>query len=212
VYNSVTTLDSEAVKTSGDQTIAGVKTFSSFPITPSSAPTTDYQVANKKYVDDNGGTDYDPDLMIGSANKAFVPCLFMNASVDDWRNDGAGVSSGQSGTDGYLVYQLPLPTNRGGLKLYGTQVRITTKKADSNNYITQEYVFANTDSSATAVQSSLTDINTATTTTRAFTTNPTDLSSYKTLTVFMECIVAAWSPPSSSPFRIYGVEIECYYA
>jgi len=35
------------------QTIAGIKTFSSFSITPSSAPTTDYQVANKKYVDDN---------------------------------------------------------------------------------------------------------------------------------------------------------------
>ena len=37
------------------QSIAGVKTFSSFPITPSSAPTTDYQVANKKYVNDQEG-------------------------------------------------------------------------------------------------------------------------------------------------------------
>jgi len=36
----------------GDQTIAGVKTFSSFPVTPSSAPTSNYQVANKKYIDD----------------------------------------------------------------------------------------------------------------------------------------------------------------
>lgn len=35
------------------ETIAGTWTFSSFPITPSSAPTTDYQVANKKYVDDS---------------------------------------------------------------------------------------------------------------------------------------------------------------
>jgi hypothetical protein len=34
---------------------AGALTFSVFPVTPSSAPTTDYQVANKKYVDDNGG-------------------------------------------------------------------------------------------------------------------------------------------------------------
>ena len=41
------------VKTTGDQTVAGIKTFSSFPVTPSSAPTTDYQVANKKYVDNN---------------------------------------------------------------------------------------------------------------------------------------------------------------
>ena len=36
-----------------NQTVAGIKTFSSFPVTPSSAPTTNYQVANKKYVDDN---------------------------------------------------------------------------------------------------------------------------------------------------------------
>lgn len=34
------------------QTIYGVKTFDSFMVTPSSDPTTDYQVANKKYVDD----------------------------------------------------------------------------------------------------------------------------------------------------------------
>lgn len=32
--------------------LAGVVTFTNHPITPSSAPTTDYQVANKKYVDD----------------------------------------------------------------------------------------------------------------------------------------------------------------
>lgn len=47
--------DTIYVALTGDQTVAGVKTFSSFPITPSSAPTTDYQAANKKYVDDNVG-------------------------------------------------------------------------------------------------------------------------------------------------------------
>lgn len=45
-------LDNAVVKLSGDQSVAGVKTFSSFPVTPSSTPTTNYQVANKKYVDD----------------------------------------------------------------------------------------------------------------------------------------------------------------
>lgn len=35
-----------------DNTFTGLNTFSQFPITPSSAPTTNYQVANKKYVDD----------------------------------------------------------------------------------------------------------------------------------------------------------------
>ncbi len=43
--------DSAVVHKTGDETIAGVKTFSSFPVTPSSNPTTDYQAANKKYAD-----------------------------------------------------------------------------------------------------------------------------------------------------------------
>jgi len=41
-----------AVGVTGDYTIAGLITFSQFPVTPSAAPTADYQVANKKYVDD----------------------------------------------------------------------------------------------------------------------------------------------------------------
>lgn len=45
-----------AVMTTGDQTIAGVKTFNAFPVTPSDEPTLNYQVANKKYVDDEVAT------------------------------------------------------------------------------------------------------------------------------------------------------------
>jgi hypothetical protein len=44
--------DNDVVKLSGNQTVAGIKTFSSFPLTPSSAPNNNYEVANKKYVDD----------------------------------------------------------------------------------------------------------------------------------------------------------------
>lgn len=45
---------------SGNATIthsAGVLTFNVFPVTPSAAPDADYEVANKKYVDDNAGGD-----------------------------------------------------------------------------------------------------------------------------------------------------------
>jgi hypothetical protein len=42
----------QVVNLTAAQTVAGIKTFSSFPITPESAPTTDYQVGNKKYIDD----------------------------------------------------------------------------------------------------------------------------------------------------------------
>lgn len=40
------------VDKSSDEAVGGVKSFSDFPLTPASAPSTDYQVANKKYTDD----------------------------------------------------------------------------------------------------------------------------------------------------------------
>ena len=46
----IDTLDSSIVKLTGNQTIEGIKTFVSSPIVPT--PTTDFQVATKKYVDD----------------------------------------------------------------------------------------------------------------------------------------------------------------
>jgi hypothetical protein len=58
--HAVTASEVDAVALTGNETVAGTKTFSSFPVTPSSEPSSDYQVANKKYVDDNGsGTDAD---------------------------------------------------------------------------------------------------------------------------------------------------------
>jgi hypothetical protein len=57
----------------GTGRFTGIVNFDVFPITPSSAPTTDYQVANKKYVDDNisgSGTFYyavNPSSFIASA-------------------------------------------------------------------------------------------------------------------------------------------------
>ena len=43
--------DNRYVSLTGNQTISGTKTFSSFPVTPSSDPSSDYEVANKQYVD-----------------------------------------------------------------------------------------------------------------------------------------------------------------
>lgn len=42
---------SDCVKTSGNQTIAGTKTFSTIPVLPSSNPTSDNQAVNKSYAD-----------------------------------------------------------------------------------------------------------------------------------------------------------------
>lgn len=51
--HSVTASQVGAVALTGNETIGGIKTFSSSPIVPT--PTTDFQTATKKYVDDNAG-------------------------------------------------------------------------------------------------------------------------------------------------------------
>lgn len=45
--------NADVVHNSGNETVAGIKTFSISPVVP--APTTDFQAATKKYVDDNAG-------------------------------------------------------------------------------------------------------------------------------------------------------------
>lgn len=60
--------DSAVVHDTGNETVAGVKTFSSSPVVPT--PTTNFQAATKKYVDDNigGGGDGFPTLAADYAN------------------------------------------------------------------------------------------------------------------------------------------------
>lgn len=48
----VDTQDALRVPIAGNMTINGIKTFSAFPLTPNAAPVANYEVANKKYVDD----------------------------------------------------------------------------------------------------------------------------------------------------------------
>lgn len=59
--HSVTAAQVGAVATSGDETIAGVKTFSSAPV--GVTPTTDNELATKKYVDDNAGSVQTPQTL-----------------------------------------------------------------------------------------------------------------------------------------------------
>ena len=47
------------VKDTGDETIAGVKTFGSIPVLPASNPTTDNQATRKAYVDSKAGGNFE---------------------------------------------------------------------------------------------------------------------------------------------------------
>lgn len=92
-----TSAAADKVSLTGDETIAGVKTFSSFPITPSSAPTTEYQIANKKYVDDaivaaGGGAstlDALTDVDVSTVAPTNGQVLTYNDTAGQWEPDDA---------------------------------------------------------------------------------------------------------------------------
>lgn len=92
------TADSQNVKITGDQTIAGVKTLSSSPIVPT--PTADMQAATKKYVDDEQALDV---KLTGDQTVAGVktfssppivptPTTDMQASTKKYTDDHAALS------------------------------------------------------------------------------------------------------------------------
>jgi hypothetical protein len=86
VSSAIQTQFSGKVGTTGNETVNGVKTFGSFPVTPSSAPTTNYEVANKKYVDDNAG---------GAPEGTAVKSTGETGAVKFLREDGDGTCSWQ---------------------------------------------------------------------------------------------------------------------
>jgi hypothetical protein len=84
----------DTVKLTGDQTITtGVKTFVVSPIVPT--PTTDMQVATKKYVDDEmdvtTGHDHD-----GTNSKLLT-------GLGDWLDKSSSYGAQQATTDGFLL-------------------------------------------------------------------------------------------------------------
>ena len=94
-----------------NQTITGLKIFSAFPITPTEAPTANYQVANKKYVDDSvlgavpigmcytqyPGTDTPSTLFGGTWT------LMFNSEGVFFRTEGQGASSFGGGVQGDAI-------------------------------------------------------------------------------------------------------------
>ena len=86
-----------AVMTSGNQSIAGVKTFSSFPVVPSSDPESDAQVVNKQYVDGKISGLASPDTYLrlaGTIPNFSRKYIAQNGLLENWlKHTGSGVIS-----------------------------------------------------------------------------------------------------------------------
>lgn len=80
------------VLTTTDQTVAGTKTLSAFPISPSIAPSSDYQFANKKYVDDTVSAITDPAYTGGESHTFDGGLIIKHGSVTGAQSSDRTVS------------------------------------------------------------------------------------------------------------------------
>ncbi len=101
----------------GIQTFAGVKTFSSFPVGPSSAPISNYELVNKKYVDDTvlaenlfdrSGTvltthTAGDSLALNTSTVGTVNKLTVNANVTADNASVTQINTGATGNKGLVI-------------------------------------------------------------------------------------------------------------
>lgn len=85
------------VRIVGDQTIAGVKTFSSTPVLPLAAPTANTEAANKAYVDSvgTGAATYDQNIISGTAGETLAAgnAIYFKTSDQRWWKTAAATAS-----------------------------------------------------------------------------------------------------------------------
>lgn len=162
--------DTNVVHTSGDETIAGVKTFSSSPIVPT--PTVSGQVANKTYVDtvaSSGAPDATPTTkglvqltgdLGGTAGAPTVPGLAGKAATATTITAGTGLTGG-----GDLSANRTISANFGtgaGTIAQGNDSRITGAEQTTNKGVANGYAGLN---SSTVVPTAQLGSGTADTTT-----------------------------------------------
>jgi hypothetical protein len=148
-------------------------------------------------------------LMYGSANAAYVPCVF---EVEGTAVIGkVGYSSGTAmlanvdGSDMVLRYVLALPTNKGSLKLYTTGFRISIYDADADDYVTSVKMYGMDHDTVTSLLEDATDRTAQGVYTS--TVAAADCSSYKQIVVLVGCFNT-----NAADLDIACVEVNCYYA
>lgn len=97
--SKVDTLNAQSVKKTGNQTIAGIKTFSSIPLLPASNPTTANQATRKAFVE--GAVDTALDSYSNEIGSRALNAIYRNTtgktmivliSIQSWSGNAAGAS------------------------------------------------------------------------------------------------------------------------
>lgn len=145
--------DSAVVHNSGNETVAGIKTFTSIPVIPTTTPTTNGQVASKSYVDSvaaagapdassstKGIVQLTNDLG-GTATAPTVPGLANKADKTTTISAGTGLTGG-----GDLSANRTLTVSYGtaaGTAAQGNDTRITGAEQTANKGVANGYASLN---------------------------------------------------------------------
>ena len=153
------------------------------------------------------GTNIADLLMFGAANAAWVPCAFeLGTAVGKVEVAASAFISNVDGTNMNLRYLVPLPTNKGSLKLYITKVKAEIHDADVDDFITSLYLWGQDNTGLTDLYHDFTNIDSAQAKTWTLGA-AVDCSSYASCFVFVYLDLT-----DANDFDLADVSVECYYA
>jgi hypothetical protein len=98
-------------------------------------------------VDQNNGS--------GSSNSYWMPCIHEGTDQPGKVLFAGWRLSNVDSTDLFTFYKLPLPTNKGGLKLYVESMKVSVFDADANDYVNVFEVYGNDSQSGGATAATL---------------------------------------------------------
>jgi len=99
--------------------------------------TTGLEMASGKDISFADGGAVAEALMLGSANAAWIPMNFMGAEdFTEIKITSAGLISTTGASNTWYLFSLPMPTNKGSLKLYISNLKIGVYDADGAAFIT----------------------------------------------------------------------------
>ena len=177
------------------------------------------QQSIKKYVDDVVLSDLDTTLtgayledllMFGSANAAYVPCTLMGAEDAADIRISASIVLNIDAEDIELSYSLPVPCNKGGLKLHISNLKYGLFGADADDYLTRVRIYGWNGHVRTQLDDDGTNHTSAGDKTFSGAIMPAaaiDCSGYQSIAVYAQAFNTG-----VQHFAIGNVRMECYYA
>ena len=145
-------------------------------------------------------------LMLGSANAAWIPAIY-EATTEPGKVivAAAYTISNVDDTDFWAIFRIPLPTTKGGLKLYISGYSVGILDADEGDYLSEIRLYGMVYSSATQVAVTTTDYTSSQKVEVTF--GAIDMSGYDNSLVALNIVAT-----NANDFDLMFVNVRCYYA